>query len=162
VFVRLSDRVDNPVPDCSADGVATRREIFGSLGAFHHGLVAITLQHQGGDATNVDLRLLREVVAAARRIPLGVPSFARGAGGALLGPTPGGGRRDGDPDAHRNALLADARGGERSSGSRRPGAALAIHLSIANIARVVHAIIRVMAPIAPQSSRIGSAGPRSC
>jgi hypothetical protein len=37
------------------DGVAIRCETFGSLGAFRHGLVAVALEHQGGDAPNVDL-----------------------------------------------------------------------------------------------------------
>jgi hypothetical protein len=53
---KLSDRVDNPAPDYSADGVGIPCEILGSLGAFHHGLVAVALAHQGGDAPNVDLR----------------------------------------------------------------------------------------------------------
>jgi hypothetical protein len=36
--------------------LAIRCEIFGSLGSFHHGLVGVALEHQGGDAPNVDLR----------------------------------------------------------------------------------------------------------
>jgi hypothetical protein len=35
-------------------------EIFGPLGAFHHGLVAVTVKHQGGDAPDVDLRYQNE------------------------------------------------------------------------------------------------------
>jgi hypothetical protein len=33
---QLSDRVDNPAPDCSADGVAILCEIFGTRCAFRH------------------------------------------------------------------------------------------------------------------------------
>jgi hypothetical protein len=42
------------------DKNSIRCEIFGSLGAFHHGLVAVWVEHQGGDAPNVDLRYQNE------------------------------------------------------------------------------------------------------
>jgi hypothetical protein len=47
-----------------------RCELIGSLGAFHHGPVAVPLEHQGGDAPNVDLRYQN---ARLMKSPPGLP-----------------------------------------------------------------------------------------
>jgi hypothetical protein len=51
----LPDCIDDPPPDCLAVLIASLREFVDPSGAFRYGVVAVMLEHQVGDAPDVDL-----------------------------------------------------------------------------------------------------------
>ena len=71
----------------------------------------------------------------------GVPAFAAAAAALRRELTAAGGGANRDPDADRDPLLADAARRRLSTTFAASGATLAIHLSIANLARVVRSLL---------------------
>src|SRR5437016_5294119 len=53
---KLSDRFHYAQSDRNARKIAIRRKLVGALGAFHPRVVAVVLEHQIGDAPDIDLR----------------------------------------------------------------------------------------------------------
>ena len=53
--LKLPDRINNPPPDRFAGPIALFRKFFRPYSTFYIRLVAVALEHQIGDAPNVDL-----------------------------------------------------------------------------------------------------------
>jgi hypothetical protein len=55
LFARCATAFRDPAPDRGTVVIAGGRELVGAHGAFHLGVVAVALEHQVGDAPDVDL-----------------------------------------------------------------------------------------------------------
>jgi len=67
-FLELQDGIDDPAPDRHAGGVTNRPELVGPSDAFHLGRVSVALEHQAGNAPNIDFGYHAAETARSRSI----------------------------------------------------------------------------------------------
>src|SRR5437016_14495638 len=64
----LPDCTDDPAPDRHAGGINNRPELGGPADAFHLGRVSVALEHQAGNAPNIDFGYHAAETARSRSI----------------------------------------------------------------------------------------------